>query len=102
MQGSRKVMSLFVSALLVTVVFPVSASADEEINLLPGGSIRNSDGLIGLLVNHLLMKVQQDIGHMTPVKLTKSRLEKLQIVRNHGLLGPYFVTLRRQQINAVL
>jgi LPXTG-motif cell wall-anchored protein len=49
MQGSRKLLSILVSALLVTLTFPVSASADEDTNLLPGGSIRNSDGLIGLV-----------------------------------------------------
>jgi LPXTG-motif cell wall-anchored protein len=45
----RNVLSLLVTVALFNFTLTVSASADEEINLLPGGSIRNSDGLIGIL-----------------------------------------------------
>jgi len=45
----RNTLSFLVSASLVSFAFPLSASADGDTNLLPGGSIRNSDGLIGLV-----------------------------------------------------
>jgi hypothetical protein len=49
MRRIRSLLSVLVTASLFSVALPVSASADEETNLLPGGSIRNSDGLIGLV-----------------------------------------------------
>jgi hypothetical protein len=45
----RNTISFLVTASLVSFAFPLSASADADTNLLPGGSIRNSDGLIGLV-----------------------------------------------------
>ena len=49
MRRIGSLLSVLVTASLFSVALPVSASADEETNLLPGGSIRNSDGLIGLV-----------------------------------------------------
>ncbi len=49
MRKIRYSLSVLVTASLFSVALPVCASADEETNLLPGGSIRNSDGLIGLV-----------------------------------------------------
>ena len=49
MRVLRNTLSFLVSASLVSFAFPLSASADGDTNLLPGGSIRNSDGLIGLV-----------------------------------------------------
>jgi hypothetical protein len=46
----RKSLSIFATmALLAALVVPASASADQEINLIPSGSIKRSDGLIGVI-----------------------------------------------------
>ena len=49
MRVLRNTLSFLVSASLVSFAFPLSASADGDTNLLPGASIRNSDGLIGVI-----------------------------------------------------
>lgn len=46
----RKSLSIFPTiALLAALVVPASASADQEINLIPSGNIKRSDGLIGVI-----------------------------------------------------
>ena len=49
MHSFKHLLTVFVTASLVIFAVPIGASADEETNLLPGGSIKNSDGLIGVL-----------------------------------------------------
>ena len=49
MQLRKSVSTCATMALLAALAVPASASADQDINLIPSGSIKRSDGLIGVI-----------------------------------------------------
>ena len=49
MQLRKSVSTSATMALLAALAVPASASADQDINLIPSGSIKRSDGLIGVI-----------------------------------------------------